>query len=109
MKQVETFGIQLVHGTEVQERDWLKAGRVCFPWRVIDNVGQSELALQGAKVLNEKSGRSRRDPGLQQDDRYEPQQKIHWEHRTVSMFYKKGRGYSFKLDTLTTESNGAGR
>ena len=64
-------------------RDWLQEGRVCFPWWLVDNVGQGELALQGAKVLNEKSGRSKRDPGRRQEDRYEPQQKIHWELRTV--------------------------
>lgn len=58
-----------MHRNEVQERGWLQAGRVCFSWQVVDNVGQSELALQGAKVLNEKSGRSRRDPGQQQEDR----------------------------------------
>lgn len=84
-----------MHGTELQERDLVQAGRVGFPWRVIDNVGQNELALQGAQVLNEKSGRSRRDPGKQQEDRYEPQQKITGSTGStgqLACFTKRGEG-----------------
>lgn len=81
-----------MHGAELQERDLVQAGRVCFPWRVIDNVGQNELALQGAQVLSEKSGRSRRDPGKQQDDRYEPQQKITGSTGQLACFRKRGGG-----------------